>query len=199
MIRTMLAMFVLWGTLLEAHALTATAQTVCTNSDEYQQAYLTVTGAIDPENYARPGVLYLGVLEGTIERPIASYAWDGARFVAWNGLGMMPPGEVRRGGLGGTINFKDIDVSNFLNNPNYSIWVGYGALSVVGERAVAAKNEGVAAARAKFPDRQIPVISDDQMRLSLVETDMRQNKRYMQVMPQVVCTNGAFGLLRQRN
>ncbi|RWA52421.1 hypothetical protein AU476_17810 [Cupriavidus sp. UYMSc13B] len=133
---------------------------------------MAVTIAMNAEDVGRPGLIYVGAHDPqqTQAAFLGQYGWEPFTGVAF------PPAVVRRDGL--VSQTLQIPLSNVAGWPNWSLYVGYGALSVTSENMVRQAVLSVATAKAKWPDRPIPPVNEDHFKRSLIQEDMRKLSKY---------------------
>lgn len=136
------------------------------------QRYADVIIYVNPSDVGRPGLLYVGAHDPT--QTSARFLSGG--WLDWNGS-LYPIYMIQRTGL------ADTKVTIPLNEIPYdwTIYVGYGALTIKDEDTVQRAMEGVAKVRAKYPDRPIPSVTADHYRRVLIQEDMTRNRKYHDV------------------
>jgi hypothetical protein len=123
-----------------------------------------------------PGLIYVGA--HSPERTKAEF-YHGSYWDVWE-EGMFPPNLILRDGLNDTA--LAIPLDRLTDKQGWRLYVGYGVLTVESEQKVQQMLQAYQIARAKLPDRQIPMVDPDHYRRTLVQTNMIDNMKYRYVL-----------------
>lgn len=116
-----------------------------------------------------PGLIYVGAANPEqTDAQFFSNAWQEM------GSGLFPIYAVVRSGL------QSVDISFPLNASfvGWSVYVGYGALSLADEQKVEVRRRGFDHAKIRNPQMTAHQIPDDNLRATLIQMDMTKNTKY---------------------
>ncbi|MCY0853038.1 hypothetical protein [Cupriavidus sp. D39] len=134
---------------------------------------VTLNLLVNPEDAGRPGLIYVGVHDP--QQMQAALLNQDSAWEAFTGAALIPH-IVRRDGLSSVR--LNIPLSSSPSYQGWSLYVGYGALTLASEAMVQKAVVAVAGVKARYPDRPVPAVDEDHFKRSLIQEDMRKNTKY---------------------
>lgn len=175
-------MVILWAHGVYAYQVNAVV--TCKEHRDQTIATLTVTGYPNAEDMGLPGLLYLGVARPSGDDAVF-FSPDEGGWVEYSG-GQLPMAEVNRAGINNF--FLKMNVTQFLNDGR-ALYFGYGSLTPKIEEIVTRRRDALKRMKERHPEKTFNEPSDDFVRRSLIESDMRKVGRYTQVLPAIRCSS----------
>lgn len=137
---------------------------------------------VNQEDRGLPGVVYVAA-----HNDEQTEAWfsQGGTWVEWQS-GYFPMYSINGGGIQDTTITLELPAANSRSTlpgvaPFANIFIGYGVLTNANEAMVQRVAAANAAARAKTPDRNLPVMDPDHQRRAYVQEDLTKKVKYQMI------------------